>query len=143
MAMLDAVYVDTVEEKAVVAITPKPGFMPLFEAATTRESSGVVLVRERELPPGDLDPEAAMSPCFWQRRRRVEDAIPNFVWPEHGCEEGDVGWIGLNADEVLPIDGDSVEHLPDQGLPLRVGHPWVQPKGREVLQQLGSSLQVG
>ena len=44
MAMLDAVYVDTVEEKAAVALTPKPAFMPLFEVATTRQGSGVVLV---------------------------------------------------------------------------------------------------
>jgi len=35
MAMLDAVYVDTVEEKSVVAIRPKPAFRPIFEVATT------------------------------------------------------------------------------------------------------------
>ena len=41
MAMLDAVYVDTVEEKSVVAIRPKPEFLPLFnlgEPVTTRDS---------------------------------------------------------------------------------------------------------
>jgi hypothetical protein len=38
--MLDAVYVDTVEEKAIVAIRPKPAFWALFEVATTREGSG-------------------------------------------------------------------------------------------------------
>lgn len=53
VSMLDAVYVDTVEEKAVVALTPKPAFMPLFEVATTRQGSGVVLVRERKLPLGE------------------------------------------------------------------------------------------
>ena len=37
--MLDAVYVDTVEEKAIVAIRPKPVIRPLFEIATTREDS--------------------------------------------------------------------------------------------------------
>ena len=30
MPMLDAVYVDTVEEKSVVAIRPKPAFRPIF-----------------------------------------------------------------------------------------------------------------
>ena len=30
MAMLDAVYVDTVDEKSVVAIRPKPAFRPIF-----------------------------------------------------------------------------------------------------------------
>ena len=74
--MLDAVYVDTVEEKAAVALTPKPAFMPLFEVATTRQGSGVVLVHERKLPPsghaGNQHPEAAIDPCFWWRRGRVE-----------------------------------------------------------------------
>jgi len=53
MAMLDAVYVDTVEEKSVVAIRPKPAFRPIFEVATTRAGSGIVLINET--PP---DPEA-------------------------------------------------------------------------------------
>jgi site-specific DNA recombinase len=44
MAMLDAVYVDTVEEKRIVAIRPKPAFRPLLEIATTREGSDIVLV---------------------------------------------------------------------------------------------------
>ena len=34
MAMLDAVYVDTVEEKSVVAVRPKPAFRPIFAVAT-------------------------------------------------------------------------------------------------------------
>ena len=33
MAMLAAVCVDTVEERAVVAIRPKPAFRPIFEVA--------------------------------------------------------------------------------------------------------------
>jgi hypothetical protein len=37
MTMRDAVYVDPVEEKSIVAIQPKPAFRPLFEMATTRE----------------------------------------------------------------------------------------------------------
>ena len=41
LTMLDAVYVDTVDEKAIVAIRPKPA-MHLFEIATTRAGSGVV-----------------------------------------------------------------------------------------------------
>ena len=32
LTMLDAVYVDTVEEKAIVAIWPKPTFLPLLES---------------------------------------------------------------------------------------------------------------
>ena len=72
LTMLEAVYVDTIEEKSIVAIRPKPAFIPLFEIATTRADSGVVLISEKELPPVDEDQEAATSPCLWWRRGRVE-----------------------------------------------------------------------
>ncbi len=49
--MLDGVYVDTVEEKAVVALRPKPAFQVLCQIAPTREGSGVVLYNEN---PPDL-----------------------------------------------------------------------------------------
>ena len=70
MTMLDAVYVDSVDEKAIVAIQPKPAFLPLFEVATTREGSDVFLFSERETPSAD-GPEAH-DPCLWWRRGRVE-----------------------------------------------------------------------
>ncbi len=69
MTMLDAVYVDTVEEKAVVAFRPKPAFIPLFLVATTREDSGVVLITE---PPPDLEGPEASDSCSWWRRGGVE-----------------------------------------------------------------------
>ena len=52
MTMLDAVYVDTVEEKRIVAIRPRPSLRPLLEIATTRESSGIVLITETPPEPG-------------------------------------------------------------------------------------------
>ena len=69
LTMLDAVYVDTVEEKAIVAIRPKPAFQPLFEIATTRAGSGVVLINE---PPQTDNESEASDSCFWCRRGRVE-----------------------------------------------------------------------
>ena len=69
LSMLDAVYVDTVEEKSIVAIRAKPAFRPLFEIATTREGSDVVLINEP--PEASTEPEAA-DLCFWWRRGRVE-----------------------------------------------------------------------
>ena len=68
--MLDGVYVDTVEEKAVVALRPKPAFQALFNIATTREGSGVVLYNEN--PPDRFSSPEDGSPCFWWRRGRVE-----------------------------------------------------------------------
>ncbi len=65
LSMLDAVYVDAKEEKRIVGIKPKPAFMPVFQVATAKEGSGVVLLKE---PPAD-SPEA---PCLWWRRGRVE-----------------------------------------------------------------------
>ena len=71
LAMLDAVYVDTVQEKSVVAIRSKATIRPLFEVATTREESGVVLVVENEVPPASDKPEAP-PPCSWWRRGGVD-----------------------------------------------------------------------
>ncbi len=75
MTMLDAVYVDTVEEKRIVAIRPQPAFRLLFDIATTREGSGVVLVNEKDLKNANQPPphrhEADAHPCFWWRRGRV------------------------------------------------------------------------
>ena len=53
-------------------LQPKPAFMPLFEVATTREGSGVVLVSEKDTPPGDDSSPEATNPCSWWRRGRVE-----------------------------------------------------------------------
>jgi site-specific DNA recombinase len=66
LTMLDAVYVDAKEEKRIVAIKPKPPFRPVFQVATTKEGSGVMLLNE----PPENTPEARA--CFWWRRGRVE-----------------------------------------------------------------------
>ncbi len=70
LVMLDAVYVETVEEKAIVALKPKPAFQALFQIATTREGSGVVLYKEN--PPDQFSGQEDDSPCMWWRRGRVE-----------------------------------------------------------------------
>ena len=77
LTMLGGVYVDAVEEKCIVAIRPKPAFMPIFEVATTGADSGVILISEKELPPVDEDQEADKAPCLWWRRGRVE------LYPKH------------------------------------------------------------
>ena len=76
LTMLDAVYVDTVEEKSIVAIRPKPAFQPIFEIATTREGSDVVLVNEQPPIPDDAE---ALSPCSWWRRGRVELYLKHYL----------------------------------------------------------------
>ena len=63
LTMLDAIYVDTMDEKSVVAIRPKPAFMPLFEISTTREGSDVVLFTEKELPPDLPETPEATRAC--------------------------------------------------------------------------------
>ena len=67
MAMLDAVYVDTVEEKSVVAIRPKPAFRPIFEVATTREGSGIALINQT--PQAHLESGVSESYSWWRRGR--------------------------------------------------------------------------
>jgi len=64
LSMLDAVYVDAKEEKRIVGIKPKPAFMPVFQVATAKEGSGVVLLKESRL--------FIRTPYLWCRRGRVE-----------------------------------------------------------------------
>ena len=81
---------DTVEEKAIVAMRPKPAFRPLFEITTTREGSDVVLIKE---PPLADEPEAADS-CFWWRRGRVEAHQPvKLKAALHGWNALPAGWL--------------------------------------------------
>ncbi len=68
LTMLDGVYVDTKEERRIVALKPKPAFKALFQIATTKEGSGVILYNEKT-------PALSGSPddlCSWWRRGRVE-----------------------------------------------------------------------
>ena len=73
LTMLEAVYVDHKEDNAVVAIQPKPAFRAVFQVATTRADSGVILIKE---PPDAF--QKAPSQCSWWRRGRVE------LYHEHG-----------------------------------------------------------
>jgi hypothetical protein len=68
--VLDAVYVDTVEAKVIVAIRPKPAFQALFQVATTKEGSEVVFYNEKASTLSGSSDD--MTPCFWWRRGRVE-----------------------------------------------------------------------
>ena len=82
--MLDAVYVDTVEEKRIVAIRPRPAFRPLFEVATTREDSGVVLVSERDLRPHAplrRRPSGSITQSFWYGPFYAPLLLPSNVSP--------------------------------------------------------------
>ena len=97
MAMLDAVYIDIVEEKSVVAVRPKPAFRPIFEVATTRGGSGIILINET--PPDPEGPEAE-SLCSWWRRGRVElrseharGVCRRLSSKTNECPEGELYWI--------------------------------------------------
>ena len=68
LGILDAVYVETVEEKAIVALKPKAAFQALFHIATTREGSDVVLYKEN--PPDQFSGPEDNLPCLWWRRGR-------------------------------------------------------------------------
>jgi hypothetical protein len=69
LTILDPVYVDTVEDKSIVALRPKSAFRPIFDIATTREDSGIALIHESV--PGAKNSEPN-GPCSWWRRGRVE-----------------------------------------------------------------------
>ena len=81
--MLDAVYVDSVEEKRIVAIRSKPAFRLLLETATMREESGIVMVKESDLVgKNEHGPEVSRIPavhdtavpCSWWRQGRMNSS---------------------------------------------------------------------
>ena len=47
LTMLDGVYVDAKQDRAIVAPKPKPAFKARFQIATTKEGSGVILYNEK------------------------------------------------------------------------------------------------
>ena len=83
MTMLDGVYIDAKDEKRVVAIKPKPAFRPVFQVATTKAGSDVVLIHDQDPdkpnqpPPGGH--EADGISCSWWRRGRVELPVRYFL----------------------------------------------------------------
>jgi site-specific DNA recombinase len=77
MTMLDGVYVDTKEERRIVALKPKPAFKPLLQIATTKEGSGIILYNEKTLAQG----ESSDGSCSWWRRGRVELPVYNRTFP--------------------------------------------------------------
>ena len=69
MTMLDAVYVDAVEMRVIVAIKPKPAFRPLFEVATWRAESGIVVYRPEFEDNTNVE---STTSCLWWRRGGVD-----------------------------------------------------------------------
>jgi site-specific DNA recombinase len=73
--MLEAVYVECKEERQIVGIRPKPSFRPLFQIATTRTGSGVILVNT-EIEYGKassiIEDATKTGPCLRWRRGRVD-----------------------------------------------------------------------
>ena len=68
LTMLDAVYVNTKEDRSIVAIKLKPPFRPTFEVATTSEGSDVILTKDP--PQSDaLDTNGIVHPANNTRSR--------------------------------------------------------------------------
>ncbi len=69
LTMLDGVYIDTRDDKRVVAIKPKPAFRPVFQVAATKARSDVVLIHEEDPDkPNQPRPhghEVDGIPCYW------------------------------------------------------------------------------
>jgi site-specific DNA recombinase len=73
LTMLNGVYVDSKEERRIVALKPKPAFKALFQIATTKEGSGVMLYNEKTLTLS----ESSDDLCSWWRRGRVHLRFPH------------------------------------------------------------------
>jgi site-specific DNA recombinase len=70
LTMLDAVYVDAKEERRIVGLKPKPAFQALFQIATTKEGSDVVLYNEKA--PAFSESSDELTTRSWWRRGRVQ-----------------------------------------------------------------------
>ena len=66
---------DTVEEKAIVAIRPKVAFQPIYQIATTFEGSDSVFTNQ---PSQAINGPAAAGLCFWWRWGESKRAATNF-----------------------------------------------------------------
>ena len=74
MTMLDAVYVDSKEEKRIVAVKPKPAFKAKFQIADTLEDSGIILLKnENNAEASEATSDATETDsCSWWRRGMVD-----------------------------------------------------------------------
>ena len=72
VTMLDAVYVDMVETRQVVAVSPKPPFRRLLEVVSTKTGSGVHIACGKQKPASDADAGDENGDWLWWRRGRVE-----------------------------------------------------------------------
>jgi DNA invertase Pin-like site-specific DNA recombinase len=91
-AMLEGVYVDPVEEKAIVALKPKPAFQGLFQIATTKEGSGVILYNEKA--PAFSESSDELTACLWWRRGRLHLHPNTYVrWPNPAMDLMAVGML--------------------------------------------------
>jgi hypothetical protein len=116
LTMLDAVYVDAKEERRIVAIKPKAPFRPIFQVATMKEGSGIVLAHEGDHEESHRPPageqEADGRPCSWWRRGREPVSERRY-----GCRSNRGPSVSRNdsitlASQrnslVLAIDGDTL-----------------------------------
>ena len=102
--MLDAVYVD-MAQGLILGLKPKPEFLLLFNLGEP------VTIGDSELVTG--------------RRGRLQLLIPYFLCRHYSGKKGSVFRLRFDIDELFPVDGDPPEYLPNQSLPLLVGHPGV------------------
>ena len=78
LTMLDGVYIDSKEEKRILAIKPKPVFKAIFQIADTLEDSGIILLKNE----GKGKASETDSCSWWRRGRpRIKQTLPNFSSP--------------------------------------------------------------
>ena len=127
LTMLDAVYVDTVEEKRIVAIRPRPAFRPLLKIAATREGSGIALVNEKDPkntnqpPPGGQG--AGGGPCLWWRRGGVEPPVQKT--PRSGYA---TGLAGSHSRPLSPLPARGSKGPADGSLAFPIGVGGTAPR---------------
>jgi hypothetical protein len=112
--MLDGAYVDAKREKQIVALKPKPAFKALFQIATTKGGSGIILYNEKTLAAGESPDDN--TPCSWWRRGRVfwTQLGTLFVWPSRYSQ--------LDANMCFVLYYRTVDYQSQEPLTLFKGH---------------------
>ena len=75
-----------------------------------------------------------IAPCTYGRGR-VGLPIPKRLTGHDKGAKRSLGHFGFDAHELFTVDGDAVEHLPNQFFPSLVGHPGVRPQDRHVFKK--------
>jgi site-specific DNA recombinase len=77
--MLDAVYVDLLNNRSIVGILPKPAFYRLFESLKQKPDSKVIIFNPKQNAPDSAERVVGLVETGESRTPRPEEAVQNLL----------------------------------------------------------------